>query len=134
MKLKRGFVCSAFDLLHAGHYLMLKECKQNCGHLTVGLHVNPQLERREKNKPVQSIVERQIQLRGCRYVDDIIIYETEKDLEDILNNFQFDIRFLGADYKDGRKHITNPNACPIYYNSRNHSFSSTELRERIKKL
>lgn len=129
----RGFICSAFDLLHAGHILTLKECKQHCDHLIVGLQVNPHLERKGKNKPIQSIVERQIQLRGCRYVNDIIVYETEKDLEDILNIFQFDVRFLGEDYKEGKLPITGKDICPIVYISRKHPYSSTELRERIKK-
>jgi glycerol-3-phosphate cytidylyltransferase len=129
----KGIIFSSFDLLHAGHVLTLRECKANCDHLTVGLQVNPHLERKEKNKPIQSLVERQIQLMGCRYVDDIVIYETEIDLEDILKSFKFDVRFLGEDYKSGKLHITGKDICPIVYVSRKHSFSSSELRERIKK-
>ena len=130
--MKRGFVCSAFDLLHAGHVLLLKECKENCDYLTVGLQVDPSLERKDKNKPIQSLVERQIQLEGCRFVNEIIVYETEKDLEEILKIGNFDVRFLGADYQDGRKKITGETLCPIHYVSRNHGYSSTELRERIR--
>ena len=129
----RGFTCSAFDLLHAGHILMLKECRRYCDHLTVGLHVNPNLERKSKNKPIQSLVERQIQLRGCRYVNDIIVYETEKELEDILKIYQFDVRFVGEDYKNSNDTITGIELCPIHYTSRKHDYSSTKLRERIKK-
>jgi len=128
----KGFTCSAFDLLHAGHVLMLKECRKNCEYLTVGLHVNPQLERSEKNKPVQSIYERYLQLQGCKYVNKIIVYENEKDLIDILKVNQFDIRFVGTDYKNEKKKITGKELCSIYYLSRNHDFSSSELRERIK--
>lgn len=132
--MKKGIICSAFDLLHAGHVLLLEECKKRCHYLVAGLHVNPQLERKNKNKPTQSLIERQIQLRGCRYIDEIVIYETEKDLEDLLTIYQFDIRFLGEDYKDGKKHITSKDICPITYISRKHSYSSTELRERIKNV
>jgi glycerol-3-phosphate cytidylyltransferase len=127
----RGFVCSAFDLLHAGHILMLKECKLHCDHLTVGLHVNPQIERSLKNKPIQTIVERQIQLRGCRYVDDIIVYETERDLDDILITLRFDVRFLGTDHKDDNRSIAR-SIIPIKYIPRDHSYSTSELRSRIK--
>ena len=129
----RGFVCSAFDLLHAGHVLLLKGCKEHCEHLTVGLQVNPSLERGDKNKPIQSLLERHIQLEGSRYVDEIIVYETEEDLENILKIYEFDIRFLGEDYKDGKKKITGEDLCSIYFIPRKHPFSSTELRGRIKK-
>jgi len=128
----RGFICSSFDLFHAGHVLMLEECKRNCDHLTVGLQINPNLERKNKNKPIQTILERQIVVMGCRFVDDVIIYETEKDLENILKVDKFDVRFLGSDYKDGRMKITAKEVCPILYVSRDHSYSSTELRERIR--
>ncbi|MFA5036107.1 MAG: adenylyltransferase/cytidyltransferase family protein [Candidatus Izemoplasmatales bacterium] len=129
--MKRGFVCSAFDLFHAGHVLMLEECKKSCDHLTAGIQVNPHDERKEKNKPIQSILERQIQVMGCRFVDDVIIYETEEDLENLLKIDKFDIRFLGSDYKDGKK-ITGKGLCPIHYVSRDHNYSSSRLRERIK--
>jgi len=127
-----GITFSAFDLLHAGHILMLKECKQNCDFLIVGLHTNPSLERPEKNKPIQSIYERYLQLKGCRYVDKIIPYETEDDLINILLSENIDIRFVGEDYKDKYFtgiHIQN---IKIFYNKRKHKFSSTNLRNKIK--
>ena len=85
--MKKGFTCGAFDLLHAGHILFLKECKRHCDYLIIGLHVNSHLEHPDKNKPIQSILERQIQLKACKYADQIIVYETEEDLKTILNNF-----------------------------------------------
>lgn len=127
-----GITFSAFDLLHAGHILMLKECKENCDFLIVGLHTNPSLERPEKNKPIQSIYERYLQLKGCKYVDKIIPYETEDDLISILLCENIDIRFVGEDYKD--KYFTGidiPNI-KIFYNKRKHKFSSTNLRNKIK--
>jgi len=131
-----GFTAGAFDLFHAGHVLMLKECKNMCDFLIVGLQTNPKIDRPEKNKPVQSIVERQIVLNSCRYVDETVIYETERDLEDILAIMDIDIRFIGADHKG--EHYTGEEICTkkgikIYYNSRNHRFSTSELRKRIKK-
>ena len=127
-----GITFSAFDLLHAGHILMLKECKQNCDFLIVGLHTNPSLERPEKNKPIQSIYERYLQLKGCRYVDKIIPYETEDDLINILLSENIDIRFVGEDYKD--KYFTGIDIqnIKISYNKRKHKFSSTNLRNKIK--
>jgi glycerol-3-phosphate cytidylyltransferase len=110
---------------------MLEECRRKCDHLTVGIQVDPSLERKEKNRPIQSIMERHIEVMGCRYVDDVIVYETEEDLENILKIEKFDIRFLGADYKDGRKKITGKNLCPIYFVSRDHNYSSSRLREKI---
>ncbi len=113
--MKVGFVCGAFDLLHAGHVHFLKECKKDCDYLIVGLQVDPSKERREKNKPVESILERKIKLNACKYVDKIVIYETESDLELIFKYFDIDIRFLGSDYRDTGKPITNENALPIIY-------------------
>lgn len=133
-KIVRGFTCSAFDLLHAGHILMLKEAKQHCDHLIIGLMTDPSIDRPTKNKPIQSIVERYIQLEGCVYVDEIIPYSSEKDLEDLLQCLDLDIRFVGEEYKNNP--LTGREICErmdieIYYNTRPHSFSSTELRQRI---
>jgi len=130
---KIGFTCSAFDLLHAGHILMLEEAKANCEYLIVGLQNDPTMDRPEKNKPVQSIVERYIQLTACRYVDDIIVYNTEKDLEDLLTVLPINIRFLGVEYED--KNFTGKDICllrgiDLYFNKRDHRFSSSELRTR----
>jgi glycerol-3-phosphate cytidylyltransferase len=129
-----GFTCSAFDLLHAGHLLMLEECKKYCDYLIVGLHVDPSLEREEKNKPIQTLVERYIQLKACKHVDEIIPYETEGDLEDILSMKDIQCRFIGSDYID--KEITGQDICEereikIIYTSRDHTLSSSVLRKRI---
>lgn len=129
-----GFTCSAFDLLHAGHLLMLEECKKYCDYLIVGLHVDPSLEREEKNKPIQTLVERYIQLKACKYVDEIIPYETEGDLKDILLMKNIQCRFVGSDYID--EEITGQEICgykeiKIIYTSRDHTLSSSVLRKRI---
>ena len=130
-----GFTCSAFDLLHAGHILMLEEAKKNCGYLIVGLQNDPSLDRpTTKNKPIQSLVERYIQLKGVKYIDEIIVYNTEKDLEDLLKILDIHVRFVGEEYKD--KELTGRDICTarnikIHYNKRQHSFSTTELRSRI---
>ena len=126
-----GFICGAWDLLHAGHVLALKECKNHCDYLIVGLHIDPSIERKEKNKPIQSVFERMVQLQGCKYVDKIIMYETENELEKILCSLNIDKRFLGSDYISG-KNITAKDAIEIVFINRNHNYSSTELRERIK--
>ena len=138
---KIGFTCSTFDLFHAGHVSMLEECKQNCDYLIVGLQIDPSIDREEKNKPIQSIVERYVQLRGCKYVDEIVPYETEGDLLDYLKLHEktIHIRFVGEEYmnKDftGRSLTStfgDDNKMIMYYNRRSHDFSSSELRERIK--
>ena len=129
-----GFSCSTFDLLHAGHILMLAECKQSCDYLIVGLQTNPSIDRPDsKNKPVQSIVERYVQLSAVKYVDEIIVYETEKDLEDLLMFLPINVRIIGEEYKD--KEFTGKEICvdrniDVVFNSRSHRFSSTELRQR----
>ena len=129
-----GFSCSTFDLLHAGHILMLAEAKQACNYLIVGLQTNPAIDRPEtKNKPVQSIVERYVQLNAVKYVDEIIVYETERDLEDLLMFLPLNVRFIGEEYHG--KEFTGKQICvdrniDIIYNSRTHRFSSTELRQR----
>lgn len=129
-----GFTCGAFDLFHAGHVLMLEEAKQHCDYLIVGLQSDPSVDRRTKNKPVQSIVERQVQVKGCRHVDEVIIYDTEKDLEDLLKVLPIDVRVIGSDYKDREftgKDYCIDNGIQVVYNKRNHSFSTTDLRGRV---
>ena len=131
---KIGFTCSTFDLLHAGHVTMLEEAKRHCDFLIVGLQNDPTLDRTEKNKPVQSIVERQIQLAAVKYVDEIIIYNTEQDLIDLLLTLPIDVRVLGEEYKNKDftgKDIAKQRGSKIVYNGRDHSFSSTSLRKRV---
>jgi glycerol-3-phosphate cytidylyltransferase len=134
--MKIGITFSTFDLLHAGHICMLKEAKSKCDYLICGLHVDPQIERPQKNAPVQSIVERYAQLSEVKCVDEIIPYNLEKDLHDILLSYDINVRIIGSDYKDvefSGKDICEEKAIEIYYNSRDHNFSSTELRKRIHK-
>ena len=134
MSNKIGFVCSAFDLFHAGHVLMLAEAKKQCDYLIVGLQNDPTVDRTSKNKPVQSIVERQLQLNGCRYIDEVWIYNTEKDLEDLLWTLPIDVRILGAEYKDNEftgKEICHKRNIDLYFNSRDHNFSSSGLRKQV---
>ena len=129
-----GFSCSTFDLLHAGHILMLAEAKSQCDYLIVGLQTNPSIDRPQiKNKPVQSIVERYVQLSAVKHIDEIIVYETERDLEDLLMFLPLNKRFIGEEYHG--KDFTGKQICvdrniDIIYNSRTHRFSSTELRQR----
>jgi glycerol-3-phosphate cytidylyltransferase len=126
----RGIIFGAFDFLHAGHILALKEAKKHCDYLIVGLHVDPSIERKDKTKPVQGILERQIQLSGCKYVDDYIIYETEEDIEVILTNLNIGIRFLGGDYKT-REDVTGKDLVHIHYLTRSHPYSTTRIRNRL---
>jgi glycerol-3-phosphate cytidylyltransferase len=132
---KIGIVFSQFDLLHAGHIAMLAEVKNHCDYLIAGLQTDASIDRPDsKNPPVQSIVERQIQLAAVRYVDEIVVYQTEKDLEDILLTLPLDVRILGIEYKD--KEFTGKEICinrgiEIVYNGRDHSFSSSSLRKRV---
>ena len=133
--MKVGITFSAFDLLHAGHITMLEDAKRQCDYLICGLQTDPTLDRPEKNRPVQSVVERYIQLKGCRFVDEIIPYATEQDLEDILRSYKVDVRIIGEEYKT--KPFTGADICKrrnieVYFNKREHRFSSTNLRERIK--
>ena len=133
--MKKGFTCSVFDLFHAGHIMMLKEAKARCDYLIVGLQTDPTLDRPgTKNKPVQSIFERFVQLQACRYVDEIVVYATEKDLIDILLSYPIDVRILGDEYAD--KEFTGRKECldkgiEMYFNKREHSFSTSELRQRV---
>ena len=127
---KIGFTCSSWDLFHAGHVVMLQEAKSLCDYLIVGLLTDPTVDRPDtKNKPVQSVMERYIQVAACRYVDEVIPFESEKDLVDLILTIQPDIRFVGEEYRD-QEH-TGKNLCPIHYNKRKHSFSTTELRVRV---
>lgn len=125
-----GFTCSAFDLLHAGHLAMLSEAKKHCDYLIVGLHTNPQIDRPNKNKPVETTLERFMRLKACKYIDEIIPYDTERDLFNLLNVLRPDVRFLGEEYKD--KDFTGRGLdIPIYYNERRHDYSSSSLRKKL---
>ena len=127
-----GIVASCFDLFHAGHILMLYEAKKNCDRLVVALQSDPTIDRPEKNKPVQGMSERYIQVSACEYVDQVIPYDTEADLYNLLAGYDWDVRFLGEDYY-GRTDFTGYDlGIPIHYCSRKHSYSSSGLRERIK--
>ena len=129
--MKIGFTCSCFDLLHAGHILMLKDAKEQCDKLIVGLQTDPSIDRPlTKNKPIQSLKERKIQLEAVRYVDDIFVYETESDLVDLLKLVKPDVRILGSDYKDESFTGDDLNI-PIYYHERDHDYSSSDLRKKI---
>ena len=125
-----GFTCGAFDLLHAGHIVMLEEAKSNCNHLIVGLQTDPTIDREEKNKPVQSVYERYVQLNAVRYVDEIIPYDTEQSLIDLLQSQKINIRFIGEDYRD-KGFTCDDLPLQVFYTSRQHSFSSSSLRKRI---
>jgi glycerol-3-phosphate cytidylyltransferase len=132
--MKVGFTCSTFDLLHAGHIQMLREAKEQCDYLIVGLQFDPSLDRPEKNKPIQTVVERYTQLHAVQYVDEIIPYQTESDLEDILSMYHIDVRILGEEYRD--KDFTGKDICKkrsiqLYFNKRDHRFSSSDLRKRV---
>ena len=132
--LRIGFTASQFDMLHAGHVAMLSEAKNHCDYLIAGLQNNASWDRPEKNAPIQSIVERQIQLAATRYVDEIVVYNTEKDLEDILLTLPIDVRILGVEYEDKDftgKDICNKRNIKLIFNSRDHSFSSSSLRKRV---
>lgn len=133
--MKTGFTCSTFDLFHAGHIIMLKEAKQQCDYLIVGLQTDPTIDRPDtKNRPVQSMFERFVQLEACKYVDEIVPYSTEKELVDILLSYPIDIRILGEEYEDraftGRQECID-RGIKFYFNKRQHTFSTTELRQRV---
>ena len=130
-----GFTCSTFDLLHAGHIQMLRDAKEQCDYLICGLQIDPSLDRPEKNSPVQTIVERNKQLSAIKYVDEIIPYQTETDLEDILNMLHIDVRILGEEYKNGKftgRAICAKRGIELFFNKREHRFSSSDLRKRVK--
>lgn len=131
----KGFTASSFDLFHSGHVAMLKEARSNCDYMIVGLQTDPTIDRPEKNQPIQSVFERYVQLEGCKYIDEIIPYATEQDLQDILLTYDISKRFIGEEYKS--KDFTGKQLCvdkgiEIHYNSRQHSFSTSGLRKRIK--
>ena len=128
----RGFTCGAMDLLHAGHVLMLKECREQCDYLIVGLQIDPSTDRPDKQKPIETLKERKIRLQGCKYVDKIITYKNEIDLYKLLKRLNPDIRFMGEDWKN--KPNYSRDLLPkmkVIYNSRGHNYSSTNLREKI---
>jgi len=129
-----GITFSTFDLLHAGHIGMLREAKDNCDYLICGLQADPSVDRPEKNAPVQTLVERYAQLNAVKFVDEIVPYETEEDVKDILQLFDLDIRFLGEEYRE--KEFTGKDICrkrgiQLYFNKRDHRFSSSGLRKRV---
>ena len=133
-KMKVGFTCSTFDLLHAGHVSMLREAKDQCDYLICGLQMDPTVDRPTKNSPIQTVVERYTQLNAVKYVDEIIPYSTEKDLEDILEMYHIDVRILGEEYRD--KDFTGKDICrkrgiQLHFNKRDHRFSSSDLRKRV---
>ena len=129
-----GFTASTFDLLHAGHIAMLREARSICDYLICGLQLDPSIDRKEKNSPVQTIVERQAQLTALKYVDEVLIYNTEADLLDILNMYPIDVRILGEEYRD--KDFTGKDECKkrgiqLHFNKRDHRFSTSDLRMRV---
>jgi len=132
-----GFTASAFDLLHAGHIAMLREAKDQCDYLICGLQVDPSLDRVNKNAPVQTLVERYAQLNACKYVNEIIPYREEQDLEDILTMLDLDVRIIGEEYKDSTftgRAICASRGIEIYFNKRDHRFSTSDLRRRVNEL
>ena len=129
-----GFTCSAFDLLHAGHVQMLREAKGQCDYLICGLQTDPSIDRKEKNKPIQTVVERYTQLKALSYVDEIIPYNTEEDLKDLLTLYTIDVRILGVEYKTQEftgKDICQKRGIDLYFNKRDHRFSTSDLRKRV---
>ena len=134
--MKVGFTCSTFDLLHAGHVQMLRDAKDQCDYLMVGLQMDPSVDRPSKNPPIQTIVERYTQLKAVGYVDEIIPYGTEQDLEDILQMYHIDVRILGEEYRDmdfTGKDICRQRDIELFFNKRDHRFSSSDLRSRVTK-
>jgi glycerol-3-phosphate cytidylyltransferase len=132
--MKVGITCSAFDLLHAGHVKMLEEAKRQFEYLICGLQTDATIDRPEKNKPVQTVVERYIQLKACKDVDEIVPYAAEQDIEDILRAFKLDVRIMGEEIKD--KAFTGRTFCEgnnidLYFNKHNHRFSSSGLRKEV---
>tara|TARA_Y100001937_G_scaffold117682_1_gene171224 strand:+ start:45 stop:470 length:426 start_codon:yes stop_codon:yes gene_type:complete len=130
MRMKKGFTCGAFDLLHAGHALMLKECKEYCDYLIVGLQSNPNIDRPDKNKPIQSYEERDIMINSIKWVDEVVYYDTEKDLENLLKSSDIDVRIIGSDWK-GKEFTGHKLNIPVVFNSRDHGYSTSSLRKRV---
>ena len=133
--IKKGFTCSCFDLLHAGHIKMLQDARNQCDYLIVGLQSDPTIDRPDtKNKPIQTLEERQIMLSAVRFIDEIMIYDTEDDLYSYLKHNKPDVRILGSDYDIPDKRFTGDNLdIDIYYHRRDHDWSTTNLRKRITK-
>ena len=127
---KVGFTCGAFDILHTGHALMLEEAKSVCDYLIVGVQSDPSIDRPDKNRPVQGFEERIMMVKAIRFVDEVVLYDTEKDLVDLLQRLKPDIRILGADW-EGKKYTGCELPIEPFFNSRNHSYSSSSLRKRI---
>jgi glycerol-3-phosphate cytidylyltransferase len=133
--MRTGITFSAFDLFHAGHVKMLEEAKRECDYLICGLQTDPTLDRPEKNRPVQTVVERYIQLKACKFVDEIVPYATEQDLEDVLRSFKIDVRIIGEEYAS--KSFTGRQYCEekgidLHFNKREHRFSSSGLRKEVQ--
>lgn len=126
---KIGFTCSSFDLIHPGHILMLKDCKNVCDYLVVGLQSDPTIDRKDKNKPIQTLKERKIMIESIKYVDKVVIYHTEQELIQLMESINPDIRIIGSDWRG--KEVTGANLTPIHWHERNHNFSTTNLRKRI---
>lgn len=131
LTMKKGITFGAFDLFHAGHVLMLQEAKTVCDYLIVCVQTDPSLDRAEKNGPIQSIVERQIQVSACKYVDEVIVYDTESDVLEILKSVEWDVRVLGDEYRDKEFTGKEESLDRCYFNRRPHTFSSSELRLRV---
>jgi len=131
--MKTGITFGAFDLFHAGHVLMLQEAKTICDHLIVCIQTDPSADRREKNAPIQSIVERQIQVSACKYVDEIVVYNTEADVIEILKTAEWDVRILGDEYREKEFTGRDISYDKCYFNRRPHEFSSSSLRLRVIK-
>ena len=125
-----GFTCGSFDLLHAGHAMMLKEAKSHCDHLVVGLQSDPTIDRPEKNKPVMTLEERLTMLTSIKWVDDVCIYNTEAELIALLSTLKPDVRIIGADWK-GKQFTGFELPIRVVFNSREHSYSTSSLRERV---
>ncbi len=127
-----GFTCGTMDLLHAGHVLMLKECREQCDYLIVGLEIDPSIDRLDKRKPFETLEERMIRLQGCKYVDEIIVYKDEIDLFHLLKRVNPDVRFMGIDWKNKPNYSRDKlPMMKVIYNSRDHNYSSSNLRKRI---
>ena len=129
--MKKGITFGAFDLFHAGHVLMLQEAKTVCDYLIVCIQTDPSIDRKSKNTPVQSLIEREIQVTACKYVDEVLVYATEADLLKILEETDWDVRILGDEYKDKPFTGREESLDKCYFNSRPHDFSTSELRERV---
>ena len=136
--MKTGFTCSSFDLFHAGHYLMLEDCKNQCDYLIVGLQKDPTIDEKyrlktgskNKNKPIQTFEERYIQIKGCKYIDEIVEYTTEDELYELLLKINPDVRILGSDW-EGKEYTGHNLDIPIYFHNRNHDYSTSNLRKRV---